>query len=111
MESTGKRQHQKDIEFIYKLQFQRGLNPMYIPFTKKGFILTVVVFTMIYLEYTGLIFTLATALAYWAIYRNAFDYKFNERERVWLFALWNEFITERAEKPFDSNPIIFRRDK
>lgn len=102
---------QKEREFIYKLQFQRGLNPMYIPFTKKGFILTMIVFTMIYFGYTGLIFTLATALSYWWIYRSDFDYKFNERERVWVFALWNTFITERAKKPFESKPIIFGKKR
>ncbi len=102
---------QREREFIYKYQFQRGLNPMYIPFTKKGFILTVFMFYMIYTGNTGLSLTFLSALLYWWIYRSDFDYRFNERERVWLFALWNNFITRRVEKPFESKPIIFGKEE
>lgn len=98
-----------DVEraFIYKLQFQRGLNPMYIPFTKKGFFLVILIVFAIYSGWTGISLTFTSAVSFWWIYRTDFDYKYNEKERVWLFSLWNDFLTSRREKPFFSEPIFF----
>jgi len=104
--SQKKDSSQREREFIYKYQFQRGLNPMYIPFTKAGFFLTAIVAVMTYYGNTGLMFTLTYALLYWVIYKSYFDYKYTEIERLWLFALWNNFIVKRRKKPFVSNTIL-----
>ncbi|HHO42343.1 MAG TPA: hypothetical protein ENN12_03185, partial [Epsilonproteobacteria bacterium] len=69
-------------EFLYKKQFQRRINPLYIPLTKEGFFLCVLAY-LVFIEMSGgLFFVLMFALAIAYIYKNRFSYKYTEFEQL-----------------------------
>lgn len=93
-------------ELIYRLQKQRLLHPMYIVFTKEGFLITIMLLFLLFNGGVGLKTGLFFVGLYWWVYKYRFDYLYTQEEKVWLLSVIVYFFDNKIKKPFSVKPII-----
>jgi len=93
-------------ELIYRHQKERLLHPMWIIFTKEGFIWTLFFLFSLSNDWVGLKMGIFIVGGYYIVYRSYFNYSFSELEQVWGINIIVGFLTKRIEPPFKTTPLL-----
>lgn len=93
-------QESKYVEFMYSTQYKRLLNPMYIFLTKAGFFSTLF---YVYLRMNGregvILFLIYFLFLYW-IYKSDFNYRYYEKDKIWLISLLVKLLNKKTPRTF-----------
>ncbi|CAA6808084.1 MAG: Unknown protein [uncultured Sulfurovum sp.] len=82
-------------EYLYKKQFQETMNPIFMFLTKEGIIyLTLSIITYLWSD-GGVVWLLFFFLIGKYIYKNKFNYKYYEYEKLWIIQLISKYINHR----------------
>jgi hypothetical protein len=98
-------------EFMYKRQFQRRMNPVYLPLTKEGAGLIAFAYVVFLSWGGGIEWLLAFGLLTSWVYKNKFRYRYYEVEQLWGIQKLSTLLTKRRKHLLEHEPFVFKPEK
>lgn len=82
-------------DFMYKKQFQRKMNPLFIILTKEGLIFIISSIITYKIMGGGIVWLLVFAFAGKYIYKEKFKYQYHEFENLWVIRILSSLKNKR----------------